>query len=360
MAFSYYKTFTVDYTQAGTSDSTNFPVTIFVTDTDLKTTGNGGYVQNTNGYDIRPYSDSALTTALTYELVNYTASTGVIEMHVKIPTLSSSANVTYYLAFGDAAISTDGTSNTTWDSNFKGVWHLGDGSTIGLSDSTSNAYTLTNNGTVTAATGQIKGGTGTLDGTSQYLSNASLSITTGSSVTISFWQYQSSAALGTGTWDIGHATEPNRFGAHGPYSDNVVYWDYGDIYASPVGRVSSSYSSYTNAWTLLTFVYVVGTGLKLYFNGSSVATNASTGTPATSTGINIGRYTLGGSSYYSKAQLDEFRVSNVARSSSWITAEYNNQKSSSTFLTWGSKVATATNPTITGISSISGLSTITF
>src|SRR3989344_6655431 len=129
-AFGYYKSVTLAEAQSGTADSTDWPLTIALgygpqaADADLKTVANGGYVQNSSGYDIRPYSDSALTTALTFELVNYDGVNGKLEMYVKIPTLSASTDTVIYLAFGDSGISTDGSSTATWDSNFKGVWHL--------------------------------------------------------------------------------------------------------------------------------------------------------------------------------------------------------------------------------------------
>src|SRR6185436_5508529 len=134
MSFAYYKTATLDHTQAGVGNSTNWPLTINVTDADFKTVGNGGFVQNANGYDIRPYSDSALTTPLTFELVNFNAATGALEMHVKIPTLSVSVDTVIYIAFGDSGISTDGSSSSTWDSNFKMIQHLPNGSSLSAND----------------------------------------------------------------------------------------------------------------------------------------------------------------------------------------------------------------------------------
>ncbi len=79
MAFSYYKSVTIDASQCGASNLTDFPVTIWVTDTDLKVTGSGGFVQNSNGYDIRPYADAGLTSALTFELVTYVSTSGALE-----------------------------------------------------------------------------------------------------------------------------------------------------------------------------------------------------------------------------------------------------------------------------------------
>src|SRR5678815_5698623 len=73
------------------STQTDFPVLVNFTDARFKTVGNGGHVQNSSGFDIRPYSDAALTTAITgYELERYNASTGEVVMWVKVCLLYTS------------------------------------------------------------------------------------------------------------------------------------------------------------------------------------------------------------------------------------------------------------------------------
>src|SRR5690348_4294955 len=85
---------------SGTSDLTNFPVLISVTDTNLKTVGNGGYVQSSSGFDII-FTDSTETTKLDHEIESYTASSGAIIMWVRIPTLSHTADTTIYVYFNN-------------------------------------------------------------------------------------------------------------------------------------------------------------------------------------------------------------------------------------------------------------------
>src|SRR6516165_11780766 len=95
------------------------------TDNRFKTVGNGGHVQNASGFDIRPYSDSSLTTALSYELVSgsYNASTGTFQIWVLIPSLSQ--GLVIYLAYEDSGLSTDGTNlSAVWSANgYKSVYH---------------------------------------------------------------------------------------------------------------------------------------------------------------------------------------------------------------------------------------------
>src|SRR5438477_11294376 len=99
MAFGYYTPITVAAGQVP-STQTNFAKLTLQTDNRFKTVANGGHVQNSSGFDIRPYSDSSLSTALTYELERYNASTGEVVMWVKIPSLSD--GYVTYLGYGDS------------------------------------------------------------------------------------------------------------------------------------------------------------------------------------------------------------------------------------------------------------------
>ena len=120
MAFGYYRSLTVQSSQVP-STQTDFPVLVSVTHADLKSTGNGGHVQSSSGFDIRPYSDSALTTALTFELEFYDPVNGILVMWVKIASLSD--GLVFYLAYGDAGLTTDGSNSATWSNSFASVFN---------------------------------------------------------------------------------------------------------------------------------------------------------------------------------------------------------------------------------------------
>ena len=61
--YSYGKKITIDNTKvSGSGSHTNFPVLISLTNNDLRTTGNSGYVQSSNGYDIVFTSGNGSTT----------------------------------------------------------------------------------------------------------------------------------------------------------------------------------------------------------------------------------------------------------------------------------------------------------
>jgi len=94
--YSYCKVVTTSVSMvSGTSDLTNYPLTVILTDADLKTTANGGMVNNANGYDIGFYPDcSGSGTALEWEMESYSPTTGAIVAHVLRPTLSHTTNDT--------------------------------------------------------------------------------------------------------------------------------------------------------------------------------------------------------------------------------------------------------------------------
>ena len=64
---------------------------------------------------------------LKWEVEKYDGTTGNLIAWVKIPSVSSSTDTVFYLMYGDSAINTNQSDPpNTWDSNFKGVWHMGE------------------------------------------------------------------------------------------------------------------------------------------------------------------------------------------------------------------------------------------
>lgn len=358
MAFSYYKSATIDHTQCGTSDSTDFPVTIWLTDADLKTVGNGGYAQNANGYDIRPYSDSGLTTPLTFELVNYNASNGTIEMFVKIPTLSHSADTVFYLAFGDAGVNTDGSSTSTWNANFAGVYHFGSAGSLSANDSTSNAVNGTNNG-VSANAGYVVGGAGSFDGTDDFIDLGTQP--NYGPITVSCWFNTSDVTnFGTIICDADATVSRGQTGLFVGTDLNSHALEYFGYY--PGGSNFREAASPTNSISINTWyqgVYTddgnnTNTSGSVFINGvRQTVSRANIGSPGIPANNPVCMGKVGTPSLdIFVGLLDEVRRSFVILSDDWILSEYNNQVSGSTFIGWGSKVALAlTNTQIKILSS---------
>lgn len=314
------------------STQTDYPFRIYQTDARLKDVAHGGHVARSDGFDIRPYSDSGLTTALTYELAFYDPINGTLEMYVKESSFSDSTVV--YLKYGDTSITTDGSSTATWSNNFVRVYHFGDGTTLGLKDSTGTEADLVNH-SATAAAGIIGGGVGLVSASSQYLSGVG-SISAGDH-TLSIWVKANSF--------------PNAYndpwGFASNYKDLFVkstgklafYATYGSgVDVSFDGTGSSTLSSGT--WYYLTMTLNHTTGdLKGYLN-STLEKTVNDGNPGvnfdTSSSGMIGQ-DPGNSGRFWDGIIDEARASSVVRSPDWITTEYN-EGFPATFETLGTEV----------------------
>lgn len=157
-SYSYHRSITISHTEVTNSDQANFPVLISGTYSYLATVANGGKVQNANGYDIVFSSDAAGSSLLNFETDTYNPATGAINAWVRIPALSHSSDTVIYLQYGDSSISSSQQNPAGVWSDYLSVYHLGDGTTLGLGDDGTANYGLTNNNGVTAVAGKISGG----------------------------------------------------------------------------------------------------------------------------------------------------------------------------------------------------------
>ena len=182
------RSLTIDHTKVPSTQS-NFTVLVSLTDPALKTVANGGHVANANGYDIGFYADSGGTVKLKWEVEKYDGTTGNLIAWVKIPSVSSSTDTVFYLMYGDSSINTNQSDPpNTWDSNFKGVWHMNDSAAnTTIRESTATGANGTNNANTSSktATGQIGKAlsyNGSTDG-----SFAAINLSATNIVTLSFW-----------------------------------------------------------------------------------------------------------------------------------------------------------------------------
>jgi hypothetical protein len=366
------RTITINSTQVPNTNQTNFPVLISLpanTYADLKTVANGGSVTNANGYDILFTSDAAGTQPLAYERESYSGTTGAMIDWVNVPTVSHTANTVIYLFYGNSLVTTDQSNATgTWDSNYIGVWHLPNGTTLSAHDSTSNGDNGTING-ATATTGQIDGGASfNGSGNDITFSGGAIGAT---SVTVSAWMYTkgftqatfgsgSDGAVVFGTRDADANVSPTlvispvggsqhaiftcdssglAVGAEGATTISTGQWYYF------VGTFSSTGSgTYGGTWN----VYVNGVQDNSSTNNFDLAGSCS----GTFSGATWFAATNGQWNGTSDVNLDELRVSKSVRSADWIATEYNNQSSPSTFYSVGAAVTGggASSPAITGTS----------
>lgn len=324
MAQTHYSEFTVQSGQVP-STQTDFPVLLKPTDNRFKTTGNGGNVAGSSGYDLRPYSDSGLTSALTYELVpgTYSASTGTFEMWVKVPSLSDGYVI--YLGYGDTGLSSDGSSTSTWRSEYKGVFHLGDGSSLSVANSSQTSISPTNNG-VTATTGKVDGG-GAGNGSSQYINLgtvAGLNIT--GDITLSSWL----KTTGTNQSVIGGRSGADGYGLLMGVINNGqidLFTNNGNVYTS-TAQVND------DAWHLV-HATLSGSTYTHYTDGGATGTG-SAGAPTSYSGDRHLFDEVAGNRFWS-GNLDEIRIYSGALTANWITTEWNNQSAPGSFYSIGAE-----------------------
>lgn len=331
-SFGYSQAVVIQASQVGgaVATPTNFQVDFDVTQSGLKTVGNGGHVQNANGYDISMFSDSTCSTQLALERELYNASTGKYTGWTKVPALSTTTNTTIYLCYGDSSISTDPNLNGTYGATsvwtgYNNVWHLPDGTTLSIVDSTGNS-TGTNNG-AGANVGKIDGALN-MNGTN-YVDGGSGTRIGNSTFTLSYWVYWDGSSSGSNLDMMGRRQNSNVwFAPLKNVSDGIGYYD-------GVGVTSwASTPLSVNTWTHLLFSSNAGT-VTLYMNGVNKGTNTpSITTPAVN--FLIGRPDVANGTVWTGRE-DEVRLSATTRTQDWDTTEYNNQSATSTFYTLGAE-----------------------
>jgi len=334
-AYSKRKKITIDPNQvSGTGNLTDFPVLINISsDTDLRTTGNGGDVTDAQGDDII-FRDSG-GAQLDHEVEKYTPTTGQYIAWVRIPTLSGSANTVIYIYYGNSSVTTSQEDiDGVWEANYVGVWHLDEGGTGTRADSsgTGNNGTPTNyDGDEATSSGRIDGADD-FDGTNDYISvahHATLAPT--DRITVECWaksddslsQYDA-LVLKTQdtTYNYGYGFQFNN--STTIYFHVNGFWD--DAAAASV--TASNWNHYVGLYD--------GSNVRIFVNGTEGTANAYTGSIDTTTNdLQIGRARIDTKCF--PGIIDEVRVSNTNRSSDWIKTCYNNQSNPSTFYSVGSE-----------------------
>lgn len=341
--YTYNRSFTTDHTKVITSNKANFAILISGTYDgsgalvpDWRTTGNGGKIQNTVSYnsqtvpaDLKFTSDSGGTTLLSWEVASYSASTGAIEIWVKIPNLLTASDVIIYAFYGDAAVTTyqGGSVGAAWDSNYVLVAHLANGSSLSPNDSTSNAYS----GTVAGPSA----GTGQIDGAGVFAQNATRIFFPSNADT--------SATVFTAEVWVFETADPNSVnGACVMCKWTGLGWM---LFLQGSTGTVNAIQVYLNGTPFNTGAILtknVWTHIVVTFDGSNVNVYVNGGTPAPGTGTVTGNSQVMEVGTYLSAintgvtgNIDEVRFSKSVRDAAWITTEYNNQSSPATFYTIG-------------------------
>ena len=322
--FLHSRSLTIDHTKCGAADSINFPLLVSISNATFKTAANGGNIQNASGFDIVFAADSAGATRYPWEIEFYDGTNGVLVAWVKVPTVSSTVDTVLYVLYDNAAIST--AQNTgplaptnVWDTDYVGVWHLPNGTTLTAFDSTANAINGSLVNTPTATSGQI-------DGAGNFVSASAQSINLGTHAELDL-----TSAFTIEAWLMFTTETQGRIFSTLTTSGNTGYEIYEDssVLQLQIGN-GSFHKAFSGPLSAGQRYLCAGT-----FNGTTTGTvylNGVAGTPdAGFSGVGAGSIayisafppTPGGGNW--NGLIDEVRLSKIVRGADWILTEYNNQ-----------------------------------
>lgn len=346
--YSWEQTILIDYTQVMENvDLVDFPLLVSVTNSDLKHTSLGGFVESDFGYDILFCGEN--NARLSHQIESYDPATGTLVAWVNLPLLYCAIDTELKITCGNASITTDQTSAATWNSSFEAVWHMdNDPSTSDLED-VAGTYDASPHGSMTSSdvvTGQI-GDAIEFDGTNDYFAIQDKFYTNAGEIqqiTVSSWVYTN---YSNGSWTSNWAildfdrSEYFNFFVHGngklSFSTRQAGSGIHDFHGGQTGQVNNG------QWHHVAATYE-GTEKRVFIDGVLVNTTITTGnglgTGATRYGF-IGEgseasyYNGGRNGIYFQGKIDELRLYNIALSPGRIATEFNNQSSPNTFMTFG-------------------------
>jgi hypothetical protein len=329
------------------ADLTNYPVYV-----DLSGLPSGFHSHvKSDGGDIR-VTKSDGTTEVPREVVFYDATNDKGELHFK-GDVDSDTNTDFYIYYGNSGASdyavdaTYGAENV-WSSDYEAVFHLQQdpsGTSPQIKDSTANGINGTTNGSMTSGnliSGKLAGYGLDLDDNDwvNFGDNCdfrtydkTVSVWASSSDTDCYIIAKSKYGPGSGRWAIGNVTKPRGFVNLGGTDSEIT-----------------SGSAIDSAWHLYTMVIDRDAYHRVYIDNSKVVENTGTNiTDYSSSDLNTTNIMLlggyndpTGSTIHTSAlkfvgKVDEIRIKKSVNSADWISTEYNNQSSPSTFYSIGSE-----------------------
>ncbi len=304
---------------AQSEDLVDFPVLVKLDNTRI----DYGSTQN-NGEDIRFY-DADGTTSLSYEIEEWNES-GFSYVWVKVPLISGSSNTDYiWMNYGDPMATDDQDVTGTWNSGYKGVWHLNENFGTHQDATSNNNDGTAENGVIQNTSGYISGAND-FDGINDNVliaDDASLDLT--SEVTISGWIEPDDTNVNARIADKSHTSDDEPYSMYGVYMNSGQTFthiladddDDDDGYKVARGNINIP----LNQWTYFAGTFD-GDKIKIYHNGVLDDSNDESFTMSTNNEpFTIGKASYGNSSFFD-GKIDEIRVSDVARSEDWIAAQY--------------------------------------
>ena len=336
--YNYRKKLTLKTTTyiSGSSDLSNFPVLLEITDTDLIQTGNASDKLKSSVANDIAFTDATVTqssaTEYNFQIESYDSIAGRLKIWVKIPSLSKSTNNTIYFYFGDANPSHIANIATgTWSSDYKAVFHFNESSysagADAIKDGTSQGKNATLSGDANNLTTGFIGKAYSFNGSNQKISTTS-SLATTSVFTLSAWVKPTALSVDqkimTNQYPYASGVDDNLKGKGykmGIFSTNKAETE---LSGQTDRNSGGGFTLNTGEWYYIQSVYQ-SSEVRTYVNGAYYRSGWGGGPTTEGTTFNIG-VGEGGNVYWFNGIIDEVRVSDVAKSADWIATEYNNQK----------------------------------
>lgn len=301
----------------------NFPVRVSLTSSTID------YSKTQNaGQDIR-FIDSNGSTVLKHEIETWNES-GTSEVWVKVSQIDSGSTTDHIWMYYNNVSASDGQdANNVWDTNYKIVQHLEETSACAVSftDSTSNGNNGTCNGGGPAAfaSGKVNG-TRDFDGTDDFIDMADSASQDTTNGTYETWINLDVTGGFQFVLEKGQEDDDN-YSIYINSSSNPVFF-YRDTTASNRDITDTSTTLTAGTWYHIAVVLDdTNNTLGMYVNGALTTSRTENSTPMTATGgVRLGaEYFGGGITAHMNGKLDEVRISNAARSSEWMEANYKSQ-----------------------------------
>ena len=320
------KLITINSSQVS-SNLSNFPILVNITDIDLRDDA------QEDGDDITFVLWDDNSTKLNHEIELFNKTTGEIVVWINVTNLSSTVDRKIWMYYNNSVCSNQQNINDVWDSNYVMVHHLNETSqTTGNYNDHFDSTLYNNNGeTYNGATMDIDG---KVDGGDEFSGNTSddyiaiednlvLDIT--DEISISFWV------------NLNDYANTSDLVTKGSYLDSYSTWvrSTGTVrFAVNDDYLTSADSLNINTWYYLTFTRDSSTnGRKIYINGIENAND----TLSTSFNTNNDPLYISTNYYEIDGVIDEVRISNIARTSSWIKTCYNNMNGPDKFIEFGNE-----------------------
>ncbi|MFS4454796.1 DUF2341 domain-containing protein [Maribacter sp. 2304DJ31-5] len=351
--YAYRKKITVDSDRViGSSDFTDYALLVNTIDPDLRTTANGGKIENVNGYDI-VFTTSDGTTLLSHQLEKYDEVTGELATWISIPTLSTTTDTVIYMYYGNAG-ATDTSTNGIWPANYQTILHLGEDPTATapqMVDATGNTNSGIANGMTSGNTvAGIIGDALTFDEIDDYIRVPDFDYTGSNAFTISFWFKIADNTGSSYQYMFGHGgfSTNNSMNAYlgesgvapgtGENTLRTVFQDSND--ATNLNGLDAGTSYIDGQWHQYTFTTTSSGNPRVYIDGierSEITFNGGNSYNPT-TDIFIGSRSDISAARFFGGELDEIRILDNAQSADLIITEYNNQSVPNDFYHIGAEI----------------------